>query len=140
MILDISELDKIFIEFDKKIKNKKNIIVLLIGDLASGKTTFVKKYLAYKKIDEVVTSPTFSIQQIYKNNFYHYDLYNKNLDEFIALGLLEEFEKDGIHFVEWGDDRLKKILEEFGFDVISVKIEKLGEKRKYDISEVLIET
>jgi len=134
MILSLDELDKFFIEFDKKIKNKKNIIVLLIGDLASGKTTFVKKYLEYKKIKENVTSPTFSIQQIYKNNFFHYDLYNKNLDEFIALGLLEEFEKDGIHFVEWGNDRLKNILDEFGFNIVVIEIEKLGDKRKYNVN------
>ena len=134
MILSLDELDKFFIEFDKKIKNKKNIIVLLIGDLASGKTTFVKRYLKYKGIDEVVTSPTFSIQQIYKNNFFHYDLYNKNLDEFIALGLLEEFEKDGIHFVEWGNDRLKNILDEFGFNIVVIEIEKLGDKRKYNVN------
>ena len=133
MILSLDELDKFFIEFDKKIKNKKNIIVLLIGDLASGKTTFVKKYLEYKKIKENVTSPTFSIQQIYKNNFFHYDLYNKNLDEFIALGLLEEFEKDGIHFVEWGNEELKQILKDFGFDTISIKINKKEDKREYDI-------
>ena len=133
MILDLDGLEKFFLEFDKKIKNKENIIVLLIGDLASGKTTFVKRYLKYKGIDEVVTSPTFSIQQIYKNNFFHYDLYNKNLDEFIALGLLEEFEKDGIHFVEWGNEELKQILKDFGFDTISIKINKKEDKREYEI-------
>jgi len=133
MILSLDELDKFFIEFDKKIKNKKNIIVLLIGDLASGKTTFVKRYLKYKGIDEVVTSPTFSIQQIYKSNFFHYDLYNKDLNEFIALGLLEEFEKDGIHFVEWGNEELKQILKDFGFDTISIKINKKEDKREYEI-------
>ena len=114
--------------------NDSNMIVLLQGDLASGKTTLVKHYVKSLGIDEKVTSPTFSLQSIYGNNIYHYDVYNKTLDEFIALGLLEEFEKDGIHFVEWGDDRLKSILDEYGFDLVIVKIKKKDNKREYEIS------
>lgn len=71
-----------------------------------------------------MTSPTFSIQTIYSNDLYHYDVYNKGLQEFISLGLLEEFEKSGLHFVEWGDERLEELLISYGFNVITVKIEK----------------
>ena len=55
------------------------------------------------------------------------------MQEFIALGLLEEFEKKGIHFVEWGDEKLEDILCEYGFDVIIVNIEKKEESREYKI-------
>jgi tRNA threonylcarbamoyladenosine biosynthesis protein TsaE len=111
----------------------KNMVVLLQGDLASGKTTFVKNYIKSLGIDEEVTSPTFSIQSIYENNIFHYDVYNKTLEEFIGLGLLEEFEKEGTHFVEWGDESLKKILDEYGFEVLTVQIKKLDNKREYTI-------
>lgn len=111
----------------------KNIVVLLQGDLASGKTTLVKHYVQSLGLPDVVNSPTFSIQSQYGNTLYHYDVYNKTLKEFISLGLLEEFEKEGIHFVEWGDDSLKNILEEYGFEVLVVKINKLNEKREYII-------
>jgi len=93
--LGINELD-ILIQNIKSIVSGKNKIVLLRGDLASGKTTFVKKFVKSIGIEECVTSPTFSVQTVYSNNIYHYDIYNKSLGEFVSLGLLEEFEKDGI--------------------------------------------
>lgn len=111
----------------------KNIVVLLQGDLASGKTTLVKHYVQSLGLPDVVNSPTFSIQSQYGNTLYHYDVYNKTLKEFISLGLLEEFEKEGIHFVEWGDDSLKNILEEYGFEVLVIKINKLNDIREYII-------
>jgi len=117
----------------KSIINNQNIVVLLQGDLASGKTTFVKEYVKSLGLKDNVTSPTFSLQSIYGDLIFHYDIYNKTLDEFISLGLLEEFEKDGIHFVEWGDDKLKLILLEYGFEVLTIKIKKLNDKREYKI-------
>ncbi|NQY94090.1 MAG: tRNA (adenosine(37)-N6)-threonylcarbamoyltransferase complex ATPase subunit type 1 TsaE [Campylobacteraceae bacterium] len=112
--------------------NNKDTVVLLRGDLASGKTTFVKNYVKYIGGDDSVTSPTFSIQTMYSNNIFHYDIYNKTLEDFVALGLLEEFEKKGVHFVEWGEDRLEKILLDYGFEVINIKIEKFNDKRLYE--------
>jgi tRNA threonylcarbamoyladenosine biosynthesis protein TsaE len=47
--------------------------------------------------------------------------------------MLEEFEKEGIHFVEWGDDELKDILDDYGYKVLVVEIEKLENKRLYKI-------
>lgn len=132
MILKQNELNHFLDILKEKISNK-NIVVLLRGDLASGKTTLVKEYVKSLGLEDVVTSPTFSIQSIYGNNIYHYDVYNKTLQEFIALGLLEEFEKEGIHFVEWGDERLEDILNEYGFDVLIVNIAKKDESREYII-------
>lgn len=132
MILKLNQIEQITNLLKKKIENK-DTIVLLQGDLASGKTTFVQNFVATLDITEAVTSPTFSLQSVYGNYIYHYDIYNKTLNEFISLGLLEEFEKKGIHFVEWGDDKLKNILLEYGFNVITIKIEKKEESREYKI-------
>ncbi len=128
----LDELNIIVHNLKSKISNL-NIVVLLQGDLASGKTTFVKSYVKSLGLTDTVTSPTFSLQTIYGKNIFHYDVYNKTLNEFIALGLLEEFEKDGIHFVEWGDDKLKKILDEYGFNTLSIQITKKENKREYII-------
>lgn len=125
----------ILIDELKKFINNKNIIVLLRGDLASGKTTLVKAYVKSLGINDEVTSPTFSVQSCYGNDIFHYDIYNKSLEEFIALGLLEEFEKSGIHFVEWGDEKLEEILKEYGFEVIIVNIKKLNDGRSYSIEQ-----
>jgi tRNA threonylcarbamoyladenosine biosynthesis protein TsaE len=132
MQLKLTEISQ-FITFLKETINNRDIVVLLRGDLASGKTTLVKNFVASLDIDEIVTSPTFSVQSIYGNSIYHYDVYNKTLGEFVALGLLEEFEKTGIHFVEWGDKKLENILTEYGFEVVVVNIEKKEESREYII-------
>ena len=132
MILKLTEINQ-FIEVLTQKINKRDVVVLLRGDLASGKTTLVQNFVASLNIKDIVTSPTFSIQSIYGKNIYHYDVYNKTLNEFVALGLLEEFEKSGIHFVEWGDEKLENILLEYGFDVIVVNIEKKEESREYII-------
>ena len=111
----------------------KNKVVLLRGDLASGKTTLVKEIVKTLGCDELVTSPTFSLQTCYKDKIFHYDMYNKTLSEFVALGMLEEFEKDGMHFVEWGDDELEQILEDYGFAYFNIRIKKLEKMREYTI-------
>jgi len=117
----------------KSIINVQDTIVLLRGTLAAGKTTFVRNYIKSIGISKPVTSPTFSIQTIYENKIFHYDLYNKTLEQFVALGLLEEFEKSGIHFVEWGDEILENILNEYGFNTIVINITKKENKREYII-------
>jgi len=132
MTLGLSDINILVKELDSLITNK-NIIVLLRGDLAAGKTTLVKEYLKFIDLDDEVTSPTFCLQNEYSSNIFHYDMYNKTLQEFISLGLLEEFEKPGIHFVEWGEDNLKAILDEYGFKFLSIDIIKHNDKREYKI-------
>jgi tRNA threonylcarbamoyladenosine biosynthesis protein TsaE len=112
----------------KCVKNSDKFIVILSGTLGSGKTTFVKEFVKSVKIDENVTSPTFSIQNVYDDKIFHYDLYNKTLDDFLRLGMLEELEKDGYHFIEWGEE-LEKILKEFGFEYLKIEIELIDNKR-----------
>ena len=126
---DISELNQVV----KAIKESNKSIILLRGNLASGKTTLVKAFVESLGIDENVTSPTFSIQQVYDDKVFHYDIYNKELETFLELGLFEEFEKDGFHLVEWGDERLEAILENYGFEYLTVDIESFEDKRIYTI-------
>lgn len=132
LTLQEEEIGKLIQLLDNSIANR-DVVVLLQGDLASGKTTLVKNYLQYNNIESDVTSPTFCLQNVYEGDIYHYDVYNKTLEEFISLGLLEEFEKKGLHFVEWGDDTLVELLTSYGFDIIKITIEKLENKRRYTI-------
>jgi tRNA threonylcarbamoyladenosine biosynthesis protein TsaE len=128
----LSELDKI-VKYLNEILSQ-NAIVFLHGNLAAGKTTLTQAIAKAKGIDSEVTSPTFSLQQCYANNLYHYDLYRLEHDEFMQLGLFEEFEKDGWHMVEWGSDELKAFLEGVGYNVATVEIEPIdNNRRKYRI-------
>lgn len=124
---------EVIISYLKELLENRDCIVILRGDLASGKTTLVKHFVKAIGLDDVVNSPTFSLQILYGNEIFHYDLYNKTLEEFISLGMLEEFEKSGIHFVEWGSGKLENILNDYGFDVIVLDILKKDDKRLYKI-------
>jgi tRNA threonylcarbamoyladenosine biosynthesis protein TsaE len=112
------------------VKNSDKFIIILSGTLGSGKTTFVKEFVENMDIKDEVNSPTFAIQNIY-GNIYHYDLYNKTIEDFIRLGMLEEFEKDGYHFIEWGEE-LEKYLKQFGFEYLKIQIELQGDKRIFN--------
>lgn len=98
--------------------------VILQGDLASGKTTLTQAAARYLKIDEPVTSPTFSLQQRYGDQMFHYDIYNHGIEHFMALGLLEELEKPGYHFIEWGDETLIELLQSAELPHVVITIEK----------------
>jgi len=120
-VKNIEDLDKV-INF---VKDSKKHIIILSGTLGSGKTTFVQQFTKSLGIKEGVNSPTFSIQNIYGDKVFHYDLYNKEINEFLSLGMLEELEKEGYHFVEWGEE-LENYLKNFGFNylIIEIKLEK----------------
>ena len=109
-------------------------VVILQGDLAAGKTTLVQSVAKSFGIDEAVTSPTFSLQQCYGETLYHYDIYNKGVEHFLALGMLEELERPGYHFVEWGDDTLIGLLRSAAMETVVIKIEKCADdKRCYEV-------
>ena len=114
-----------------------NAIVFLRGDLAAGKTTLTQAIAKSRGIESEVTSPTFSLQQCYGakdgSNLYHYDLYRLDHEEFMQLGLFEEFEKEGWHLVEWGSDELKAFLEGVGYNVVTIDIESQENNRMYRI-------
>jgi len=118
-------------KFGRKIQNG---VVILKGDLAAGKTTLVKAVVKAMGLGDAVTSPTFSLQQVYGEKIYHYDLYNHGLEHFISLGMLEELEKEGIHFIEWGDDNLVEILQKAEIPTTIIEIEKISDdERSYGI-------
>jgi len=102
-------------------------VVILQGDLASGKTTLTQAAARFLDIDEPVTSPTFSLQQCYGDDLFHYDIYNHGIEHFLALGLLEELEKPGYHFIEWGDETLIELLKTAEIPTIVTEIEKCAE-------------
>lgn len=85
---------------------KKGDVIVLSGDLGSGKTKFVEGILSYYGMENEISSPTFTIVNEYTSeieNIYHFDVYRlENSDEFYAIGGEEYFQK-GICFIEWGE-------------------------------------
>lgn len=109
-------------------------VVILQGDLASGKTTLTQNFARYLEMEDAVTSPTFSLQQCYGDRLYHYDLYNYGFEKFLSLGMMEELEREGYHLIEWGDESLIGWLKRAGMDTVILKITKCDEQsRCYEV-------
>ena len=135
IIASLDELNKVVTYLNDTLP--QNVIVFLRGDLAAGKTTLTQTIAKAQGIEGEVTSPTFSLQQCYEGkegkNLYHYDLYRLEHEEFMQMGLFEEFEKSGWHMVEWGSDALKDFLEGVGYNVALIEIETVKNSRIYRI-------
>ena len=86
-------------------------VVLLVGDLAAGKTVFAQGFAAALGVPGPVTSPTFALVRQYRcgrasavRQLIHADVYRTaSLDEVVDLALAELVEEDAVALVEWGD-------------------------------------
>ncbi len=108
-------------------------VVFLNGNLAAGKTTLVSQIAKELNVG-FATSPTFSLQQNYGDRLYHYDFYRIDFNEIMQLGLIDEFEKEAMHFVEWGSDELKDLIVNAGFETYNIDISPIDSKREYKVS------
>jgi tRNA threonylcarbamoyladenosine biosynthesis protein TsaE len=106
-------------------------VVLLKGDLAAGKTTFVREFVKSLGLYVEVSSPTFSILNEYENRVCHYDIYQNGIEGFLQSGLLEKLDEPKYHLIEWADKRFEEILTKMGFKYMKIEIETLGDKRGY---------
>ena len=104
----ISNSEKDTIELGKKIASQLQIgdIIILSGDLGSGKTKLTEGILTYFNLQNEISSPTFTIGNEYdteKIKIFHFDVYRlADVDEFFAIGGEEYFEK-GASIIEWGE-------------------------------------
>lgn len=139
MIHFISKCEEDTIDFASKFASKlaKNDIVVLSGELGSGKTKFVQGVLKHFGLENEISSPTFTIVNEYhakEINIYHFDVYRlSDEDEFYAIGGEEYFE-NGICLIEWGE-MIEKILPP---DYIKITFKKDSENEEY--RELQIET
>lgn len=101
-----SENDTIKFAEDFATKLNNHSIIVLSGDLGSGKTKFTEGLLKHFGLANEISSPTFTIVNEYDTkNFkiYHFDLYRlSDIDEFYAIGG-EEYLQNGICIFEWGE-------------------------------------
>lgn len=102
-------------------------ILLLKGDLGAGKTHFVKGLAMGLGIDDVVTSPTFALHNVYfgRLTLNHFDFYRiENSEEAEMLGLNELFyDKNAVSAIEWSE-RVADLLPP---NCITVAIDKVSD-------------
>ncbi len=88
-------------------------VYTLIGGLGVGKTVFTKGFARGLGITEHVSSPTFTILQVYESGrlpFYHFDVYRiGDVEEMEEIGYEDCFFGGGVCLIEWAD-LIKEIL------------------------------
>ena len=86
-------------------------VVLLNGDLGVGKTVFTKGIALGLNVQDLITSPTFTIVREYDGErlkLYHFDMYRvEDEDELYELGLDEYFNDNSVCVIEWNKIKVK---------------------------------
>ena len=109
LIYKLSELEK---ASNFVLKNVNRDVILITGEVGTGKTTLIKEYCKLIGVEEIVNSPTYTLINEYQNKrgkIVHMDLYRvKDINEINELGLFEYLENN-IVIIEWPEIILKMI-------------------------------
>lgn len=139
-ILNFSEINEVAKNLAKNLE--KNSVVALIGDLGTGKTSFVKTFAKEFGVKENLKSPTFNYYLEYRSGrapLYHFDVYRlSNPEEIYEIGYEDCLNSDGVVLIEWADiiktelpkEYLEIKLEYFDEDKRVVEINFIGDKIK----------
>ena len=114
-------------------------VYTLVGDLGVGKTVFTQGLAEGLEITEPISSPTFTIVQVYEEGrlpFYHFDVYRiGDIEEMDEIGYEDYFYGDGLCMIEWAN-LIEEILPERRHEVtIEKDLDKGFEYRKITIRE-----
>ncbi len=109
LIYKLSEIEK---ASNFVLKNVNRDIILITGEVGTGKTTLIKEYCKLKGVEEIVNSPTYTLINEYQyesGKIVHMDLYRvEDIKEINELGLFEYLENN-IVIIEWPEIILKMI-------------------------------
>lgn len=114
-------------------------IFTLVGDLGVGKTVFTQRLAEGLGISEPVSSPTFTIVQIYEEGrlpLYHFDVYRiGDVEEMDEIGYEDYFYGEGICLIEWAN-LIEEILPEHYTEIrIEKDLEKGFDYRRITVTE-----
>lgn len=117
-------------------------VYTLIGDLGVGKTVFTQGLAEGLQITEPISSPTFTIVQVYEEGklpLYHFDVYRiGDIEEMEEIGYEDYFYGEGVSLIEWAnlieeilpdhytEIKIEKDLEK-GFDYRKITVTPIGE-------------
>ena len=114
-------------------------VYTLTGELGAGKTTFTQGIARGLGIFEPVSSPTFTIVQVYDEGrmpFYHFDAYRiGDIEEMEEIGYEDYFYGSGLCMIEWAN-RIEELLPEKRRDItIEKNLENGFDYRKITVRE-----
>lgn len=123
IVYKLDELDKVVAAISSKLVSEQ--IILLKGELGAGKTTLIKAICHQLSVTESVSSPTYSLANIYegKIKINHLDLYRlKSEEEALEMGIEEYlYDKKALTLIEW-PEVIEAILPE---NILEIRIEAL---------------
>lgn len=105
-ITSLEAIDAVAHDFIREVMQEDTVFAFR-GQMGAGKTTFIKSLCAALGVEEVVTSPTFSIVNEYRSEttgelIYHFDFYRiKKLDEAYDMGCEDYFYSGAVCLIEW---------------------------------------
>lgn len=139
MIETFSEKETYEIGFSMGEKAKSGQVIILTGDLGVGKTIFTKGFAKGLGIHENISSPTFTIVQVYEEGrlpFYHFDVYRiGNVDEMDEIGFEDYIYSEGVSLIEWGELINDVLPQHYKRIIIEKDIEKGFDYRRIKICE-----
>lgn len=118
---------------------KPGQIYTLIGDLGVGKTVFTQGLAKGLGIEEPISSPTFTIVQVYEEGrlpFYHFDVYRiGDIEEMDEIGFEDYIFGDGVSLIEWAN-LIEELIPEAHTEIrIEKDLEKGFDYRKITVSD-----
>lgn len=118
---------------------KAGDVYTLVGDLGVGKTVFTQGLAKGLEIEEPISSPTFTIVQVYEEGrlpFYHFDVYRiGDVEEMDEIGYEDYIYGQGVCLIEWSN-LIEEILPEKRWEItIEKDLEKGFDYRKITIAE-----
>ncbi|MDQ1140901.1 tRNA (adenosine(37)-N6)-threonylcarbamoyltransferase complex ATPase subunit type 1 TsaE [Pedobacter agri] len=134
-VKDLSNLPQVaseLLEFASKER-----IFIFEGEMGAGKTTFIKSFCKTLGVEDVVSSPTYSIVNEYESQngpVFHFDFYRiKDIQEAYDLGYEEYFYGGGICLIEW-PERVAELLPDH-FVKVEIFVNE-GNERIFSLSKV----
>jgi tRNA threonylcarbamoyladenosine biosynthesis protein TsaE len=127
---NLNTIEKAAIELVKAFPEAR--IFAFEGEMGAGKTTFIKALCRTLGVEQVITSPTFSLVNEYADRdgdkvFFHFDFFRiENVNEALDMGYEDYFYSENMCFIEWPG----KIAELLPQGTINLKIEVINEETR----------
>ncbi|MFQ7123994.1 MAG: tRNA (adenosine(37)-N6)-threonylcarbamoyltransferase complex ATPase subunit type 1 TsaE [Eisenbergiella sp.] len=140
MIIESFRAEDTF-ELGKKLGQnaKPGDVYTLVGDLGVGKTVFTQGIAEGLGIAEAVSSPTFTIVQVYEEGrlpLYHFDVYRiGDVSEMDEIGYEDYFYGGGVCLIEWADLIREILPERYTRIFIEKDLEKGFDYRRITVTE-----